>query len=140
MCKWSPSATVRVCPRISQVYFHVSWEPDHSYHVKTAPVLSLSCRYKECVCLMLQSLFVGRWLFTGGTVVPVSLITVVPTVLGEPVFYGYLTAASVSVGLRTQFVHFCLVTARAFMPASLIVVPYAILEISKFLGQLLVYH
>ena len=51
-------------------------------------------------------------------------------------FYGYLSAASVSVGLPTQFVHCCLVTARAFMPASLIVIPYTILEISKFVGQL----
>ena len=85
---------------------------------------------------MLQSLFVCRWLFTGGTVIPVSLIAVVPTVQEKSVFYGYLTAASVSVGLPTQFVHCCLVslTARAFMPASLIVIPYAILEISKFLG------
>ena len=39
-------------------------------------------------------------------------------------FYGYLTAASVSVGLPTQFVHCCLVTARAFMPASLTVIRY----------------
>ena len=51
-------------------------------------------------------------------------------------FYGCLTAASVSLGLPTQFAHCCLVTARAFMPASLIVIPYTILEISKFLGQL----
>ena len=86
---------------------------------------------------MLQSLFVGRWLLTGGTVVPISLISVVPTVLEKSVFYGYLTAASVSVGLPTQFVHCCLVTARAFMPASL---PYAILELSNLLGQLPVYH
>ena len=33
---------------------------------------------------------------------------------------------------------YCLVTARAFMLASLIVIPFTILEISKFLGQLLV--
>ena len=38
----------------------------------------------------------------------------VPIVLEKSVFYGYLTAASVSVGLLTQFVHCCLVTARAF--------------------------
>ena len=44
--------------------------------------------------------------------------------------------ASASLGLPTQFVHCCLVTARAFMPASLIVIPYTILEISKFFGQL----
>ena len=30
----------------------------------------------------------------------------------------------------------CLVTTRAFIPASLIVIPYTILEISTFLGQL----
>ena len=85
---------------------------------------------------MLQSLFVCRRLFTGGTVIPVSLIAVVPTVLEKSVFYGYLAVASVSLGLPTQFVHCCLVTTRAFMPASLIVIPYTILEISKFLGQL----
>ena len=81
-------------------------------------------------------LFVYCWLLTGGTVIPVSLIAVVPTVLEKAVFYGYLIAASVSLGLPTQFVHCCLVTARALMPASLIVIPYTILEISKFLGQL----
>ena len=37
---------------------------------------------------MLQSLFVCRRLFTGGTVIPVSLIAVVPTVLEKSVFYG----------------------------------------------------
>ena len=81
---------------------------------------------------MLQSLFVCRWLLTVGTVIPVNLIAVVPTVQEKSVFYGYLTAASVSVGLPTQFVHCCLVTARAFVPASLIVIPYTIL---KFIGQ-----
>ena len=80
-------------------------------------------RNKERVCLMVQSLFVCRWLLTGGTVLPVSLIAVVPTVQEKSVFYGYLTAASVSLGLPTHFVHCCLVTARAFMPASLIVIP-----------------
>ena len=59
-----------------------------------------------------------------------------PTVLKKSVFFGYLTAASVSLGLPTQFAHSCLVTARAFMSASLIVILYTILEISKFLGQL----
>ena len=49
-----------------------------------------------------------------------------------------LAVASVSLGLLTQFVHCCLVTARAFILASLIVIPYTTLEISKFLGQLLV--
>ena len=85
---------------------------------------------------MLQLLFVCRRLLTGGTVIPVSLIVVVPTVLEKSVFYGYLAVASVSLGLPTQFVHCCLAAARAFMPASLIVTPYTILEISKFLGQL----
>ena len=85
---------------------------------------------------MLQSLFVCCRLFTGGTVIPVSLIAVVPTVLEKSVFYGYLAVASVSLGLPTHFVHYCLVTTRAFMPASLIVIPYTILEISEFLGQL----
>ena len=85
---------------------------------------------------MLQSLFVCRRLLTGGTVIPVSLIAVVPTVLEKSVFYGYLAVASVSLGLPTQFVHCCLAATRAFMPASLIVILYTILEISKFLGQL----
>ena len=85
---------------------------------------------------MLQSLLICRWLLTSGTVIPVSLIAVVPTVLEKSIFYGYLTAASVSLWLPTQFVHRCLVTARAFMPASLIVILCTILEISKFLGQL----
>ena len=65
-----------------------------------------------------------------------SLIAVVLTVLEKSVFYGYLAVASVSLGLPTQFVHCCLETARAFMPADLIVITYTILEISKFLGQL----
>ena len=85
---------------------------------------------------MLQSLFVCRRLLTGGTVIPVSLIAVVPTVLEKSVFYGYLAVASVSLGLPTQFVHCCLAATRTFMPASLIVIPYTILEISTFLGQL----
>ena len=84
---------------------------------------------------MLQSLFVCRWLFTGGTVIPVSLIAVVPIVLEKSVLYTYLIAASVFLGLLIHFVHCCLLTARAFMPASLIVISYTILEISKFLGQ-----
>ena len=46
----------------------------------------------------------------------------------------YLAAASVFLGLPTQFAHCCLAATRAFMPASLIVIPYTILEISKFLG------
>ena len=44
--------------------------------------------------------------------------------------------ASVSFGIPPQFVHCCLIAARAFIPASLIAIPYTILEISKFLGQL----
>ena len=85
---------------------------------------------------MLQSLFVCRRLLTGGTVIPVSSIAVVPTVLEKSVFYGYLAVASVSLGLPTQFVHCCLAATRAFMHDSLIVILYTILEISKFLGQL----
>ena len=77
-----------------------------------------------------------RRLLTGGTVIPVSLIAVVPTVLEKSVFYRYLAVASLSFGLLTQFVHCCLAATRAFMPASLIVIPYTIHEISKFLGQL----
>ena len=104
--------------------YDVAWEPDQSYHVKMAAVVCLQqFANKERVCLMVQSLFVCRGLLTGGTVIPVSLIAVVPTVLEKSVFYGYLTAASVSLGLPTQFVHCCLVTARAFMPASLMVIP-----------------
>ena len=38
-------------------------------------------RSKECVSLAVQLQFVCRWLLTGGTVIPVSLIAVVPTVL-----------------------------------------------------------
>jgi len=60
----------------------------------------------------------------------------VPTVLEKSVFYGYLAVASVSLGLPPQFVHCCLITARAFMPASLMAIPFTILEISTFLGQL----
>ena len=48
---------------------------------------------------MVQSLFVCRWLLTGGTVIPVSLIATVPTVLEKSVFYGYLAVASVSLAL-----------------------------------------
>ena len=72
---------------------------------------------------MVQSLFVCRGLLTGGTVIPVSLVAVVPTVLEKSVFCGYLTPASVSLRLSTQFAHSCLVTASALMPASLIVIP-----------------
>ena len=51
-------------------------------------------------------------------------------------FYEYLSVASVSLGLPIQFLHCCLVTTRAFMPASLTVIPLTIVEISEFLGQL----
>jgi len=81
-------------------------------------------------------LFVCHWLLTGGTVTPASLKAVVPTVLEKSVFYGYLTVASVSLGLPPHYVHCCLITARAFMLASLIVILYTILEILTFLGQL----
>ena len=106
---------------LSSFPIHVSWEPDQYYHLKMAPVLELVGQ--ERVCLMLQLLFVCRWLLTGETVIPVSLIAVVPTVLEKSVFYGYLAVASVSLGLPTQFVHCRLVTASAFMSASLIVTP-----------------
>ena len=112
---------------------HVSWEP--VLPCKNGKLTRVG-RNKERVCLMLQSLFVCRCLLTGGTVTPVSLTAVVPTVMEKSVFYGYLTAGSASLGLPTQFVHCCLLTARAFMLASLVVIPYTILEISKFLGQL----
>ena len=62
---------------------------------------------------MVQSLFVCRGLLTGGTVIPVSLVAVVPTLLEKSVFCGYLTPASVSLGLPTQFAHSCLVTASS---------------------------
>ena len=62
-------------------------------------------------------------MLTGGTVIPARLIAVVLTVLEKSVFNGYLIAASVSLGIPTQFVDCCLVTARAFMSASLIVIP-----------------
>ena len=78
---------------------------------------------------MLQSLFVCRRLLTGGTFIPVSLIAVVPTVLEKSVFYGYLAVASVSLGLPTQFVHCCLAATRAFLPASLIVIPLGLGEL-----------
>ena len=61
---------------------------------------------------------------------------VVPTILEKSVFYEYLSVASVSFWLTIQFVHCCLVTTWAFMPASLTVIPYTIVEISEFLGQL----
>ena len=48
---------------------------------------------------MVQSLFVCRWLLTGGTVIPVSLIAVVPTVLEKSAFYGYLAVAHGKTGL-----------------------------------------
>ena len=55
-------------------------------------------------------LFVSRRLLTGGTVTPVRLTAVVPTTLEKSVFYGYLTAVSVSLGLPTQFVHCCFIS------------------------------
>ena len=102
----------------------MSLEPDQSYHVKMATVVSLSwqdqrARYSYgTVAISLPLVTV-----TGGTVKAVSLIAVVPTVLEKSVFYEYLSVASVSLGLPIQFVHCCLVTTRAFMPASLTVIP-----------------
>ena len=47
------------------------------------------------------------------------IVTVVPTILKKFVFYKYL---GVFLGLLIQFLHCCLVTTRAFMPASLTVI------------------
>ena len=47
------------------------------------------------------------------------IVTVVPTILKKFVFYKYL---GVFLGLLIQFVYCCLVTTRAFMPASLTVI------------------
>ena len=66
---------------------------------------------------MIQLQFLCRWLLTGGTVIPVSLIAVVPIVLEESMFYKYLSVASVSLGLPIQFVHCCFEATTAFMPA-----------------------
>ena len=68
--------------------------------------------------------------------VPISLTAIVLTILEKSVFYEQCSVASVSLGLLIQFVHCCSVTTRAFMPAILTVVPYTIVEISEFLGQL----
>ena len=81
---------------------------------------------------MLQSLFVCRRLLTHTS----KFVSCCAYRSGEIRVYGYLAVASVSLGPPTQFVHCCLAATRAFMPASLIVIPYTILEISKFLGQL----
>ena len=109
-----------VSPCISQTTFsafpiHVSWEPEQSYHVKMVS--------KERVSLTVQLQFLCRWLLTGGTVISVSLIAVLPTVLEKSMFYEYLSVASVFLGLQIQFVNCCLVTTRAFLPASLTVTP-----------------
>jgi len=45
---------------------------------------------------MVQLQFVCCWLLTGGTIIPLHLIAVVPTVLEKSMFYGYLTVTSVS--------------------------------------------
>ena len=65
---------------------------------------------------------VAHWLLTGGTVIPESLIAVVPTVLEKSVFYEHLRVASVSLGLPIQFLHCRLETMRTFTPASLTVI------------------
>ena len=67
----------------------VSWEPDMSY-VKMAIVVSLS------VSVTAQLQFLCRWLLTGGTALPVSLIAVLPSVLEKSMFYQYFNVASVS--------------------------------------------
>ena len=107
-------------PNIFSMFpIHVSWDPGQSYLVKMAPYkleLVGQRAYLSCgtvaICLLLVA--------PCGTVIPVSLIAVVPTVLEKSMFCGHLAVASVSLRLLIQFVHCCLVTARAFMPASLI--------------------
>ena len=71
----------------------MSWEPGQSYHVKMATAVS---KTKERVIVTVHLQFLCRWLLTGGTVITVSLIAVVPTVLEKSVFYEYLSVASVS--------------------------------------------
>ena len=98
--------------------------------------LELARAKSMLVLCKVQLQLICHSLLTGGTVVPVSLIARVPTVLEKSVFYKHLSVASVSLGLPIQFVRCCLVTTRAFMPASLTVIPCIIVEISEFLGQL----
>ena len=45
------------------------------------------------VSLSVQLQFLWHWLLTGGTVISVSLIAVMPTVLEKSVFYEYLSVA-----------------------------------------------
>ena len=57
---------------------------------------------------------------------------------GEIHLYGYSSVASASFGYWYSLYTVVLEIARAFMPASLVVISYTILEVSEFLGQLLV--
>ena len=59
------------------------------------------CKYNVYICIIV---------YTQNTAIPVIWIAVVATVrvLENSVFYGYLTAASVSFGLPIHFVHCCI--------------------------------
>ena len=98
--------------------------------------LELARAKSMLVLCKVQLQLICHSLLTGGTVVPVRLIAVVPTVLEKSVFYKYLSVACVFLGLPIQFVHCCLVATRAYMPASLTVIPCIIVEISEVLDQL----
>ena len=56
---------------------------------------------KKRVSLSAQLQFLWHWLLTGGTVISVSLIAVVPTVLEKSVFYEYLHVACFPWGTDT---------------------------------------
>ena len=87
---------------------------------------------QRAVSLTSQLQFLCRLLLTGETVIPVSLIAVVPTILKKSVFQLRISQCSICFPWGTvliKCVHCCLVTTRAFMPASLTVIPL------EFLGQ-----
>ena len=104
LCKLRFSVDVHICPCFPNqvhVYFftfpiHVSWE-------SCKPVLqciNCTCCNVELVRAKLQ--FICCWQLTSGTVVPICLIAVAPTVLEESVFHEYLSVAFVSLGLATH--------------------------------------
>ena len=72
----------------STFLIHVCWEPDRSCHVKWLTLLARTIK--------LQLISFCRALLTGETLIPVSLIALVPTILEKSVFYEYLNVASVS--------------------------------------------
>ena len=72
-------------------------------------------RDKECVCLMVQLQFVWGWWSCNSCKFD-------KCTQEKSVFYEDFTVASVSFGLRRKLYTCCLVTARAFMPVSLIVI------------------